>query len=197
MKDLLNYDGLIYSIINKYPKDMREDLYQAGMLGLVDAYKHYDPNARSKFTTYAYYYIVGEVNKFIRESSNLKLSKDLIKLKRSIYKVYDLMTQKLGRTPSNLEIALYLDIDVEDVDLAINSDVGFVDIDSSNIKYDNIDNIDLMLEIDRLNRDERELIINRYFNDLTQSEVSKIMGISQVSVSRSEEKVLRKLRNNL
>ena len=84
MEELLDYEGLIYSIIKNYPsKYDRDDLFQVGMLGLIDAYKHYDKNQNTKFSTFAYYYIVGEVNKYIRESSSLKVSRDLIELKIS------------------------------------------------------------------------------------------------------------------
>ena len=71
MDELLEYDGLIYSIISKYPKRYdREDLYQVSMIGLIDALKHYNNNYNTKFSTFAYYYIVGEINKYIRENSS-------------------------------------------------------------------------------------------------------------------------------
>ena len=68
MEELLDYEGLIYSIISKYSKRYdRDDLYQLGMIGLIDAYNHFDQSLGTKFSTFAYYYIVGEVNKYIRE----------------------------------------------------------------------------------------------------------------------------------
>ena len=112
MEEVLNYEGLIYGIISKYPKRYdRDDLYQVGMLGLIDAYKHFNKNYETKFSTFAYYYIVGEVNKYIRESSSLKVSKDLIELNKKILKTKEVMTQRLGRVPTNLEISLYLEVD--------------------------------------------------------------------------------------
>ena len=203
MDTLLDYEGLIYSIISKYPNRFdKEDLFQAGMLGLVDAYKHYDPHANTKFSTYAYYYIVGEVNKYIKECSSLKIGKDLIELKKKIIKVTDLMTQKLGRIPSNLEIALYLDVPEQDINEALISTDEVSSIEESfnylesndNI---NIDLLDLKMEINKLPKEEREIIISRYFTGLTQSETSNKLGISQVQVSRNEAKILKKLRTNL
>jgi len=200
---VLDYEGLIYSIISKYPNRFdKEDLFQAGMLGLVDAYKHYDPHANTKFSTYAYYYIVGEVNKYIKECSSLKIGKDLIELKKKIIKVTDLMTQKLGRIPSNLEIALYLDVPEQDINEALISTDEVSSIEESfnylesndNI---NIDLLDLKMEINKLPKEEREIIISRYFTGLTQSETSNKLGISQVQVSRNEAKILKKLRTNL
>lgn len=202
MEDILNYEGLIYSIISKYPKRYdRDDLYQVGMLGLIDAYKHYDKNYDTKFSTYAYYYIVGEVNKYIRESSSLKVSKNLIELNKKIIKTKEVMTQKLGREPSNLEIALFLEVDEKIVDEAIisNEEVSSMEEIYNIGKYDNtsVDVLDLKNEIDKLNEDEKKLILSRYYNDMTQSETSNLLGISQVQVSRNENKILQKLRSNL
>ncbi len=203
MDTILDYEGLIYSVINKYPSRFdHDDLFQAGMLGLVDAYKHFDPSVSVKFSTYAYYYIVGEVNKYIRESCSLKISKDLINLKKKILQVTDIMTQKLGRVPSSLELSLYLDVPLEDVDSAIiaTDEVTSIDEKYDILKYfDNInaDLLDLHDSIDKLSEDERNLIIARYYDGMTQNETSKVLGISQVQVSRNEAKILKKLRTSL
>lgn len=203
MNTVLDYEGLIYSIIAKYPKRFdRDDLFQAGMLGLVDAYKHYDPNVSVKFSTYAYYYIVGEVNKYIRECSSLKISKDLIDLKKKILKVIDVMTQKLGREPTTLELSLYLDVSEEMIINALISTDEVVSIDASfdSFKYFddiNAEKLDLREEIEKLSEDEQRLIKARYYEDLTQIETSKKLGISQAQVSRNESKILKKLRTNL
>ena len=203
MDTILDYEGLIYSVINKYPSRFdHDDLFQAGMLGLVDAYKHFDPSVSVKFSTYAYYYIVGEVNKYIRESCSLKISKDLINLKKKILQVTDIMTQKLGRVPSSLELSLYFDVPLEDVDSAIiaTDEITSIDEKYDSLKYfDNInaDLLDLHDSIDKLSDDERNLIIARYYDGMTQNEASKILGISQVQVSRNEAKILKKLRTSL
>lgn len=202
MEEVLNYEGLIYSIINKYPKRYdRDDLYQVGMLGLIDAYKHFNKSYDTKFSTFAYYYIVGEVNKYIRESSSLKVSRDLIELKKKILKVKDIMIQKLGREPTNLEISLYLEVDEELIDEALIATDEVTSIDEAyNIGEEDrvsADILDLKNEIDKLPINEKKLILSRYYNDMTQSEVSKELGISQVQVSRNETKILQKLKTNL
>ena len=204
MEEVLDYEGLIYSIISKYPKRFdRDDLYQVGMLGLIDAYKHFDNSYETKFSTFAYYYIVGEVNKYIRESSSLKVSKSLIELKKKIISAKEMMAQKLGREPTNLEISLYLEVEEDMIDMAI---LATDEVDSlENSLYDvgkTYDNtsaevLDLKNEIMKLPIEERRLIIARYFDELTQSETSNILGISQVQVSRSEAKVLKKLKDRL
>lgn len=202
MEELLDYEGLIYSIIGKVPKRYdREDLYQVGMIGLMDAYKHYDSSYDTKFSTFAYYYILGEVNKYIRNSSSLKVSSDLIDLNKRIIKTRELMTQRLGRVPSNLEISLYLDISEEMVDQAIlaTSDVEEIDELYNIGVFDSIspDLLDLREEIGKLSDEEKKLIYARYFHGLTQNEVSSILGMSQVQVSRNESKILKKLRSQL
>lgn len=205
MEELLDYDRLIYSIINKYPDRFdKEDLYQVSMIGLMDAYKHYDKNYDTKFSTFAYYYIVGEVNKYIRESGSLKVSKELIQLKKKILQTKEIMTQKLGREPSNLEISLLLDIDETLVEEAI---LATDEVDSFDDKYEFIssyedtstraDILDLKIALDDLDEKDRNLILARYYKDLTQSEVSKVMGMSQVQVSRNEAKILQKLKTKL
>ena len=203
MEGLLEYDGLIYKIISKYPRRYdRDDLYQVGMIGLIDAYKHYNSSYGTKFSTFAYYYIVGEVNKYIRENSTLKVSRQLVELKKKVLECRELMTQKLGRVPTNLEISLYLDVDLQMINNALiaTDEVASIDENINLVKsYDDTspEMLDLKDEIDKLSTDERKLIYARYYEDLTQSETSNILGMSQVQVSRNETKILKKLRNSL
>ena len=202
MEELLEYDGLIYSIISKYPKKYdREDLYQVSMIGLIDALKHYNSNYDTKFSTFAYYYIVGEVNKYIRENSSLKVSKNLVDLKNKIIKTKEIISQKLGREATNLEVSLYLEIDENLVNEALSFD-DVTSIDDSQIEISSYDNtsaeiLDLNNELDELSLKEKRLIYSRYYEGLTQSETSKILGISQVQVSREENKILKKLKTRL
>jgi len=202
MDEVLDYEGLIYSIINKYSKRFdKDDLYQVGMIGLMDAYKHYNNSFDTKFSSFAYYYILGEVNKYIRGSSSLKISKNVIELKSRILKVKDIMMQKLGREPTNTEIALYLDLDVSVVDDAMLTDnvESIDDVYSYIPTYDDTsaEILDLKDEILKLPIEERKLIMARYYQELTQKETSELLGISQVQVSRNEAKILKKLRTRL
>ncbi len=202
MDELLEYDGLIYSIISKYPKKYdREDLYQVSMIGLIDALKHYNSDYDTKFSTFAYYYIVGEINKYIRENSSLKVSKNLVDLKNKIIKTKESMNQKLGREATNLEISLYLEIDENLVIEALSFD-DVTSIDDSQFEISSYDNtspevLDLRFELEKLSEKEKNLIYSRYYEELTQSETSKILGISQVQVSREESKILEKLKTRL
>ena len=203
MDEVLEYEGLVYSIINKYAKKYDlDDLYQVGMIGLMDAYRHYNSSYETKFSSFAYYYIIGEVNKYIRESSSVKVSKSLIDLKKKINKTRESMAQKLGRNPTNLELALYLDVSEKELSQAI---IATEDVDLIDNHYDvyksyddtSAEMLDLRDEISNLSDFDKRLIIARYYEDLTQSETSSKLGISQVQVSRKETKILKKLKSNL
>lgn len=211
MDDLLEYENLVYSIINKYGSYFdRDDLYQAGMIGLIDAYNHYDSNFDVKFSSYAYYYIVGEVTKFVRENRSVKVSKDVVKLSQSIEKTRDAMRQRLGREPTDTEVSLFMEIDeekigevrtamqeVQSLDFAYDEDISLYNSISRFDDGTSADVLDLRTEVGKLDEEERQLISVRYYQDMTQSEASKCLGISQVQVSRKEGKILEKLRQRL
>lgn len=211
MDDLLEYENLVYSIINKYGNYFdRDDLYQVGMMGLIDAKKHFDECFGVKFSSYAYYYIVGEVTKFVRENRSVRVSKDVVRLGQTIEKTKDVMRQRLGREPTDTEVALFMEIDeekivevrnamleVQSLDFLYDEDVTLY---NSVMSFDNdtsADVLDLRSEIGNLDDSERKLIMARYYQDMTQSEASKCLGMSQVQVSRKEGKVLEKLRQRL
>lgn len=209
MEELLNYEGLVYSIIQRYTKYFeKDDLYQAGMVGLINAYHNFDSSQGTKFSTYAYYYVLGEVRKFVREAGLVKVSSDLVKLNQSIEKVREVMSQRLGREPTTTEISLFLEVDEEKIEEAR---VAALDVRSLDYSVDEElpefynsvaafdtettpDILDLRIEIAKLPEEEKSLIIARYYEDMTQSEASRELGISQVQVSRKEGKILEKLR---
>lgn len=209
---IIENENLVYSIINKcggyYDVD---DLYQVGMIGLINASKNYKEEAGVKFSTYAYTYVLGEVTKYMRENRDIKVSRDVIKLKQSISKARDHLNQKLQREPSDLELSLILEIDeekiaeIERVCADVKSlDYSYSDEDMNlyqSIKVEdkeiNPNILDLRESIKNLNDEERKLIYSRYYCDLTQSETSREMGMSQVQVSRKETKILQKLKTKL
>ena len=211
MEDLLEYENLVYSIISKYGSYFdRDDLYQVGMIGLIDAYKHFDNSLGVKFSSYAYYYIVGEVTKFVRENRSVKVSKDVIKLNSSIEKCRDVMRQRLGREPTDMEISLFLEIDEDKIgevnslmqeakslDFCYDEDVSLY---NSVMRFDNETRdsvLDLKEAVRNLSSEEKALIDARYYQDMTQSETSKMLGMSQVQVSRREGKILEKLKSKV
>lgn len=211
MDDLLEYESLVYSIINRYGGHFdRDDLYQVGMVGLVEAYKHFKSSFDIKFSSYAYYYVVGEVTKYIRENRSVRVSKDMVKLRQTIERTKDMMRQRLGREPTDTEVALFMEIDEEKIgevrdamqetqslDFENDTDVSLYNSVKTFDKGMNLSLLDLKNEIERLSDEEKSLIQIRYYQDMTQSEASKQLGISQVQVSRKEGKILEKLRQRL
>ena len=211
MDDILEYENLVYSIINKYKNFDKDDLYQVAMMGLIDAKRNYKKESNTKFSTYAYFYIIGKVKEYIRKSNPYKISKDLIKLNKSIENAIELMSQRLGRDPTDLEISLFLELEEEKVIEARQAiqkvksldycyDDENIDLyNSIKVEDKNIDSdiLDLKDAINSLSKEEQNIIIDRYFNDLTQREISKELGMSQVQVSRKENKILQKLKATL
>ena len=205
-------EKLIYSIANYFKNyNSMEDLYQAGCLGLINAYKRYNPNLNCKFTTYAYTYILGEMRKLVREDKGIKISREISKLNLKIEKAYVLLSQKLMKEPSITEIANYLEIPefyvseainslnkIKSIDEPISSDGKEYTLNDIIGKEENIDDLILLRDsLKNLTNEEKILIENRYMNDYTQTETSKLVGISQVQVSRKEQKILQKLKQKM
>lgn len=208
---IYNNQKLVYSIANYFTGyQNKEDLYQAGYLGIINAFYNYDENKGCKFSTYAYPYILGEMKKLVREDKGIKVNRQISKINLMIEKAYVLLSQKLMRMPSISEIANYLEIDEHIVNDAILSNNKIKSIDET-ISMDNDSTLeevigysenvdDLILLKDsllKLSKEEQELINNRYMNDLTQTETSNVMNMSQVQVSRKEKKILKKLREKM
>lgn len=206
--------NLIYSIshyFENYPN--KEDLFQAGVMGLITAYKNYDASFNNKFTTYAYTYILGEMKKFVREDKGIKISRDITKLNLQIEKATILLTQKLMRQPTIKELSNYLEIDeyfiaearnsinvLQSLDEPLNNDgkqITLYDSVSEQKVTDLDDLIALRRELSLLPELERNLIEQRYMCDMTQTETAEALGMTQVQVSRKEQKVLMKLKDKL
>lgn len=197
---ILEYEKLIYSVM-KYFKNYpnKEDLFQVGCIGLINAYNNYDSNINVKFSTYAYSYILGEMKKLVREDKGIKISRNISKLYTQIEKANMYLTQKLMRTPTLQEIAALLQIDEYLLVEALNSTNSLLDIDEVQINNtdDYSNNILLKEELNKLSMEELDLINKRYMQDMTQNEVAESLGMSQVQVSRKEHKVLEKLKKQL
>lgn len=205
--------NLIYAIIRKYFKGYDiEDLYQVGALGVMKASDNYKNDKNTKFSTYAYKYIYGEIYAYINNNKALKINKDYYSLYKKIKEAKNILSQKLMKEPTIYELSCFLEIEPNILENIINSmnkvdsidriiytggkDVLLSDILKDGRDYYNIDYLLLNEEIDKLPDDEKKLIYLRYYEDRTQSEVANILGLSQVGVSRTEQKTLRKIRNN-
>lgn len=204
------HEKLIYKIATKFYPNQVEDLFQAGVIGLIKAYNNYVDNGTTKFTSYAYNYIFGEMYDLSNNLRSIKLNKKILKLYKQIEQTKYLLAQKLNYIPSTKEIASFLEIDENLISEVYTCTNNIMSIDSNEEEkrpiyetisnpQDNIntDHIDLKDSLNTLSQEEKDIINYRYFKDYTQSETAKILGISQVKVSRFEKKSLSKMYNYL
>ena len=214
--DLQEYEGRIVAYASKfrYYYDM-DDLIQVGRIGLLNALDHYDPSQNTKFSSYAFLYIKGEILKYVRENKNIKISKELSSLVKPIEQAREILRQRLQKEPTIDEVSHFLEIDrsvieevmlsqefVRSLDYALNEDDEGKEMNLYHtLAYEEVgydaDVLDLKQAVEDLDEEERRLISCRYFEDMTQSETSKVLGVNQVKVSREETKILKKLRGVL
>lgn len=213
MEELIKENnGLIYQIINKYKNYFEiEDLYQVAVIGLIKAKNKYNNSLNTKFSSYAYHYILGEVLQYINNSKLLKISKEYKKIYIKVLKASEILTQRYMKVPSIKELSDFLEIDEKIIADSINAN-SYVDsldkvITEENKNYDNynnygyyekgIEDYPLLYELEKLNSEEKNIINARYYNDLSQRETGNSLGMYQVEVSRKETKILKKLRNTI
>ena len=202
------YLPLIKHIAKGFYQVPYEDLLQAGAVGLLKAYKNYRSNGTTKFSSYAYEYIFGEMYDLVNKNREIKVSKDVLKLAKKISLAQSNLSLKLNRTPTYEEIAKFLNIDLYSISEAICLTKSLIYMDSNkdeerslyetipnkeNVSLD--DKIMLKESLNTLPMEERQIIKYRYFDDYTQMEVAKQMGLTQVMVSRKEKKSLARIKN--
>lgn len=198
--------GLIWKIAKQFYNVDKNDLYQAGVLGVIKAYKHYQNERDVKFSTFAYKYIYGEMY-LLANNREIKITKDILKLLKMIEKGKMKLSQEIMREPTNKELALYLEIEEEKLNQVLMYASKTVSLDEDCDEARNLHEVvsldesvpldDKMLlneSINNLNKLEKDIIKSRYYEDLTQSETAKKLGITQVMVSRYEQKSLVKMR---
>lgn len=216
LENIQKYEKMVIAYANRfrYYCDI-EDLKQVGFIGLMKALENYDSNQNTKFSTYAFLYIKGEILKYIREDRNVKISKEMMSLGKAVEQARDILRQKMMREPSLEELSVFLEIDfvvlqegiqaqefVKSLDYVLNEDEEGKELNLYNTVsyyekgYDS-DILDLKNALNNLDDEERKIIEYRYFDDLTQNETSKILGVNQVKISRSETKILQKLKDQL
>lgn len=199
---------LIYKIAGNFYGVDKEDLFQAGALGIVKAYQSYKDDGTTKFSTYAFKSIFGEMYA-LASQKQIKVSRDYLRLYKSIEKTRYSLAQKWNRIPTNEELAIYLGIDILLIEEAIQAASVIVNsldkaADSERSIYETIpykenistdDKIAIHESLDLLDEDERQIIKYRYFEDLTQTEIARKLNMTQVMVSRYEKKGINKLRS--
>ncbi len=205
---------LIRSLVSRFKNKGvdYDDLFQLGCIGFLKAINNFDESFNVRFSTYAVPMILGEIKRFLRDDGEIKVSR-LIKLQATeIARFVERYQKDNGIEPSLEVISAELNIDKEDVVLALGSSkmpvsiyetmedgneggVSLIDkLPSPYSEDEHVDALYLKSLISKLDSRERKIIILRYFRDKTQGEVAKILGVSQVQVSRLEMKILDKLR---
>ena len=199
---------LIKSVIRRYKNKgvEDEDLYQLGCMGFVKAINNFSAEYSVKFSTYAVPMIAGEVKRFLRDDGSVKVSRS-IKHNAVLIKNYIASYKSLtGIEPSIDAIATEFNMDVQDVVFTLEASTQLVSIDDKLDDEDDslaertqdgfspeklVDKIVLRDMINALPAREKQVIIMRYYFDKTQSEIASKLGVSQVQISRIENKVLQ------
>ncbi len=206
--------GLIWSVAKRFVGRGTEtdDLYQLGCLGFLKAVEGFDLEFGTQFSTYAVPKIAGEIRRFLRDDGAVKVSRTLKEQAATIKMMRNQLTTALGRDPTVLEISRQTGLTPEEIALAetatastesINRELGEEGFSLESILTDTeseeklVERIALRQAIDRLPEREALVIKLRYFHSLTQDRVSKVLGVSQVQVSRIEKKALADLRELL
>lgn len=198
MINLEDYNLLVKSIAKKFYNVEKEDLYQAGYLGLIKASNNYKEEF-GPFSSYAYKYIFGEMYDLSVRCRNIKLNKYYLKLYKLINKARNYLEQHLSREPSLIEISEYINYPLEEIEYVsfLCEDMFSLDDEYENIQIGvnsiNDDDILLSESIESLDPLSSLVIKYRYKEDMTQSEVASLLGISQVKVSRIESKGKEKI----
>lgn len=193
-----------------------EDIFQIGSIGLVKAINNFDDKFNVKFSTYAVPMIIGEIKRFIRDDGIIKVSRNVKSLARKLHFDKELLTKKLDRDPTIEELSEFSGINKEEIIYAIEASASMqylydtihqddgapvLLIDKLSEKgeddTDMINRIALKEALRSLDSKSRQIIMLRYFKDKTQVQVAKMLGISQVQVSRIEKKVLILMKEKL
>ena len=205
LRDLIiNNQNLIYSIIHKFRSKDYDDLFQAGCIGLINAYNNFNGNQGIKFTSYAYNYILGEVYKHIINNRNIHMSPVNVKLLSAIKRAEDYLSNHLERNPTDDDICSFLEISknklceirtmslTDSLDYEYDNNNLYNFINCEDISKDEL--IDLKNALNSLTVEEKKLINARYFNNYTQQELARYYNTNQVKISREEKKILCKLK---
>lgn len=211
---ILENSGLIWSVARRYygrgvdP----EDLYQLGCLGFLKAVRGFDLNYGTQFSTYAVPKIAGEIRRFLRDDGTVKVSRSVKERAVSLRQTRHELSQRLGREPTVSELSDATGLEPEEIAAAetavqtvaslhsetgedgftLESVLGSVGMEEELVEY-----LALRQAIDELPERERMVICLRFYKNLTQDRVSRVLGISQVQVSRIERRAVSRLRAKL
>lgn len=205
--------GLIWSVVRRYYGRgvEAEDLYQLGCLGFLKAVRGFDDAYGTQFSTYAVPKIAGEIRRFLRDDGPVKVSRGIKERAATIYAARARLTAELGREPSLSELAEDTGLNAEDIaatetaagpvaSLQMETAEGFTlesVLGEDGMEDNVVERVALRTAIDALPERERQVILLRFYKNMTQDKAAKVLGVSQVQVSRIERKAMEHLRQKL
>ena len=203
--------GLIWSIVKRYTRKTvdSDDLYQLGCLGFLKAVQGFDTQFGTQFSTYAVPKIAGEIRRFLRDDGPVKVSRGLKERSAAVRGAQSRLSARLGREPTLSELSAETGLEPEDIAaaetaaepvLSLQSETGENGLTlegmltAGNEEEGLIERLALRAALDTLPEREREVLLLRYYRGMTQVQTARIVGVSQVQVSRLERKALGRLR---
>ena len=209
---LLENNGLIWSVVRRYYGRGVEpdDLYQLGCLGFLKAVQGFDFEYGTCFSTYAVPKIAGEIRRFLRDDGAVKVGRSVRERAQTLYAARERLRHELGREPALSELAEATGLTVEEIaqtDLATGPPESLQQETAEGMTLEGslgteapeeglVERIALREAIDRLPEKERMTILLRYFKGLTQEQTARVVGVSQVQISRLERRGLKRLRES-
>lgn len=206
-----NNMGLVHSCAKRFKgKGIEyEEMFAAGCVGLIKAYDAFDHSRGVQFSTYAVPVILGEIKKLFRDGGMLKVTRSVKELSLKVSYTREYLQKQMGQEPTVKEIAEYLNVPGEDVAQAISASTppmsltaAFEDedgncefdipIESSEEQLTNI--MGLKYALSQLEPEEKRIIYLRFFQNKTQADTAKLLGKTQVQISRMERKIIQKMR---
>ena len=211
---LLENNGLIWSVVRRYYGRGVEpdDLYQLGCLGFLKAVQGFDPQFGTQFSTYAVPKIAGEIRRFLRDDGPVKVSRGLKERGTAIRAARGRLSAQLGREPTLSELAEDTGLSPEDIAAAETAIEPVVSLQAEtgadgltlegmlttgNEEEGMVERLTLQTALAGLPDRERQVLLLRYYRGMTQMDTARVLGVSQVQVSRLERRALDKLRREL
>ena len=209
---------LVLSVIQRFDKrgESPDDLFQVGCIGLIKAISNFDPTKNVRFSTYGVPMIAGEVRRYLRDNSAIRVSRSIRDVAYKVLQCKEAMTADMGREPTLEEISRTLDIPQEDVSQALDAVCAPVSLydpvysdggdpltvmdqvrDNKNTENAWMEHITLRNAFRQLNDREKQILSLRFYDGKTQMEVAGSLGISQAQVSRLEKGAIAAMRKSV
>ena len=209
---------LVLSVIQRFDKrgENPDDLFQVGCIGLIKAISNFDPDKNVRFSTYGVPMIAGEVRRYLRDNSPIRVSRSIRDVAYRVLQCKEQQTVRLGREPTLEEIAKELDIPMADVSQAMDAVCAPVSLydpvytdggdpltvmdqvrDTKNTEDGWMEHITLQNAFRSLGQREKQILSLRFYDGKTQMEVAGSLGISQAQVSRLEKGAISSLRKSV